>query len=72
MAVVAPALGSSIPGGLAIVAVGGVLLSHTVFGVSLDWVNDWWPVALILFGIYLVARSVMARSETKPAPSALS
>jgi len=57
-----PALAGSIPGGLAIVAVGGVLLSHTVFGVSLEWVNDWWPVALILFGVYLVARSVMARS----------
>jgi len=62
-----PALQGSVPGGLAIVAVGGVLLSHTVFGVSLEWVNDWWPAALILFGVYLVARSVMARSETKPA-----
>ena len=61
----APALAGSIPGGLAIAAVGGVLLSHTVFGVSLEWVNDWWPAALILFGVYLVARSVMARSQTK-------
>jgi TM2 domain-containing membrane protein YozV len=60
-----PALGGSIPGGVAIAAVGGVLLSHTVFGVSLEWINDWWPAALILFGVYLVARSVMARSETK-------
>ena len=62
-----PALQGSIPGGLAIVVVGGVLLSHTVFGVSLEWVNDWWPAALILFGVYLVARSVMAGPQPKAA-----
>jgi hypothetical protein len=56
-----PALGGSIPGGLAIIAVGGVLLSNTLFGVSLDWVRDWWPAALIIFGVYLVGRSMMAR-----------
>jgi TM2 domain-containing membrane protein YozV len=60
-----PALGGSIPGGLAIMAVGGVLLSNTLFGVPLDWVGDWWPAALILFGVYLVARSTMSRSSPK-------
>jgi hypothetical protein len=60
-----PGLAGSVPGGLAIVAVGGVLLSHTLFGVSLEWLNDWWPAALIVFGVYLVARSVMSRSQTK-------
>ena len=63
-----PALRGSIPGGIAIVAIGGVLLSHTGFGVSLDWLNDWWPVALIVFGVYLVARSVMSRTESAPKP----
>lgn len=57
----APALRGSIPGGLAIVAIGGVLLAHTRFGLPLDWVREWWPAALIAFGIYLVARSVTAR-----------
>ena len=60
-----PALSGSIPGGLAVVAVGGVLLSHTRFGMPLDWVNEWWPVALIAFGVYLVARSVMSRSPVQ-------
>ena len=55
-----PALRGSIPGGIAIVAAGGVLLSHTRFRMPLDWLNEWWPVALIVFGIYLVARSVMS------------
>lgn len=56
----APALGGSIPGGLAVIAVGGVLLSNTLFGVPLDWIRDWWPAALIAFGVYLVGRSVMS------------
>ena len=60
-----PALAGSIPGGLAIAVVGGVLLSHTRFRMPLDWLNEWWPVALILFGVYLVGRSVLARSQTK-------
>jgi hypothetical protein len=63
-----PALRGSIPGGLAIVAVGGVLLSHTRFGFPLDWVSEWWPAALILFGVYLVARSVMSRSQATAKP----
>jgi TM2 domain-containing membrane protein YozV len=60
-----PGLRGSIPGGIAIVAVGGVLLSHTRFGVPLDWLNEWWPAALILFGVYLVVRSVMSPAPTK-------
>lgn len=60
----APAFAGSIPGGLALAVVGGVLLSHTRFGVSLDWLNEWWPAALIVFGIYLVVRSVMSRTVT--------
>jgi hypothetical protein len=63
-----PALQGSIPGGLAIVVVGGVLLSHTRFGLPLDWLNEWWPAALILFGVYLVGRSVMSRSGATAKP----
>ena len=62
----APAIGGSIPGGLAIIAVGGVLLSNTLFGYSLDWIRDWWPAALIMFGVYLVGRSIMGGPSTKP------
>ena len=62
-----PALRGSVPGGLAIVAVGGVLLSHTRFGLPLDWLQEWWPAALILFGVYLVGWSVMTRHREVPA-----
>lgn len=56
-----PALKGSIPGGLAAIAIGGVVLSHTLFDMPLDWISDWWPVALILFGVYLVGRSVSGK-----------
>lgn len=59
----APALRGSIPGGLVIVAAGSLLLAHTRFGMPLDWVKQWWPAAFIVFGIYLVARSIMQRPK---------
>jgi hypothetical protein len=60
-----PMLQGSIPGGLAIAVVGGVLLSHTRFGLPLDWLNEWWPVALVAFGVYLVGRSILGRNAAR-------
>jgi hypothetical protein len=45
--------GSAI-GGIALVLVGVVLLSNTLFGVSLDWLEHWWPVAFIAIGAWLI------------------
>ena len=59
-----PAIRGSIPGGLAIIAVGGVLLSNTLFGVPLDWISNWWPAALVIFGVYLVGRSILGGRAT--------
>jgi len=56
----APMLRRSIPGGLAIAVVGGVLLAHTRFGMPLNWLNDWWPASLVAFGVYLVGRSIVS------------
>lgn len=65
-----PAFRGSIAGGVAIAFVGAVLLSNTRFGVSLEWVGEWWPLALIAFGLYLVGRSVIDRSRPR-GPAAL-
>jgi hypothetical protein len=61
-----PSFGGSIVGGLTLIAAGIVLLLHTQWEVSLDWLEDWWPVAPILLGVYLVARAVQERAETGP------
>jgi hypothetical protein len=56
-----PGLRGSIAGGLVLIAAGAVLLAHTAYGYSLEWVADWWPAGLLLFGVYLVAKGVVER-----------
>ena len=58
-----PDFRGSIAGGAAFVVLGFLLLMHTAFGLSLAWVADWWPLALIGFGAYLVALAVRDRRE---------
>ena len=59
----APTFRGSVAGGLAIAAAGVVLLLHTRFGLSLEWVEEWWPAALILAGAYLVWKAWQERAE---------
>ncbi len=58
-----PGLGGSRIGGATVVLAGLLLLSHTAFGMSLSWLKEWWPVAVILFGAYLFARAQADRSK---------
>lgn len=58
-----PGFRGSVAGGVAIAALGLILLLHTRFGVSLDWVGEWWPAALILGGAYLVWKAWQDRTE---------
>ena len=57
----APGLHGSILGGATLIGAGFILLLHTRFGVSLDWVRDWWPAAPMLFGAWLILRAVQER-----------
>ena len=59
-----PGIRGSIFGGGALVALGFILLLHTRFGVSLDWVEEWWPVVPIVFGIHLFVRAFQERRAT--------
>jgi hypothetical protein len=61
-----PGFRGSILGGVILILAGAILLSHTRFAVPLDWVEDWWPLALILFGLYLLVRAIQER-RTEPA-----
>lgn len=51
----------SIIGGICFLALGGILLSNTLFGVSMDWVEDWWPVALFIPGIWLIVKAIQEK-----------
>jgi hypothetical protein len=58
----APSLGGSLAGGAALIVIGLVLLSNTLFGASLEWLESWWPVALIGFGGYLVFKAMQEKA----------
>jgi len=54
--------GSAI-GGVALILVGVVLLSNTLFSVPLDWLEHWYPVAFILVGAWLIYPAIAGRKK---------
>lgn len=52
-------LGGSIMGGIVLMLFGGIALSYTKFGYSLDWLERWWPVFPLALGVYLLVRGAM-------------
>ncbi len=53
--------------GFVIVVAGAIGLSYTLFGISMEWLAHWWPVALILFGVFLMYQSLAARKKAAKA-----
>lgn len=63
MQLAVPSFGGSFGGGLALIGVGIVLLSNTLLGFSLNWFEEWWPVAPIALGAYLIWKAIQERSS---------
>jgi hypothetical protein len=61
-----PGIRGSIFGGSTLIVVGLVLLLHTRFNMSLDWIDEWWPAVPMIFGVYLVVRALMDRQAAAP------
>lgn len=64
----APDFGGSIAGGAALILIGLILLSHTLFGASLEWLEEWWPVALVGVGGWLLYKAIQERSSGESEP----
>jgi TM2 domain-containing membrane protein YozV len=60
-----PGSQGTLVGGVVMIVLGGVALSHTLFNIPLDWLEDWWPVALVIGGVLLLLQST--RKNGKPA-----
>jgi hypothetical protein len=56
-----PGIGGSIFGGLLLIAGSAIILAHTRFDVPLEWLEQWWPAAGVLLGIYLLVKGIMDR-----------
>ena len=64
-----PGFRGSIIGGATLIGGGFILLLHTRFGISLDWVEQWWPVAPMIFGAYLLVRAIQERRAAETGDS---
>jgi hypothetical protein len=51
----------TLAGGVALVIVGLIALSNTVFHLPLYWLNDWWPLGLIAVGAWLIYPTFAAK-----------
>jgi TM2 domain-containing membrane protein YozV len=51
----------TLAGGAALVVFGLILFGHTMYRLSLDWLEQWWPMVIIGLGAYLIYQAVMAR-----------
>ena len=56
------ALGS-LAGGVLLVVVGVVLFLNTMFRIPLDWLAQWWPLALIGAGAWLIYADRRAKAQ---------
>jgi hypothetical protein len=62
----------SLVGGVCLMLYGGLLFLHTAFGLPMEWVARWWPLALVGVGFWLVHASVKSRaaeSKSQSSPS---
>jgi hypothetical protein len=71
MSMTLPSFGGSIGGGVALIVVGVILLANTRFGISLEWIEEWWPLAPIGVGVYLLAKAVQERRDATSSDGSL-
>src|SRR2546422_10599989 len=64
-----PGFRGSIAGGATLIVAGFILLLHTRFGMSLDWIEQWWPVAPMILGAYLLGRAIHERQTSQTGDS---
>jgi len=55
---ISPALQGSVFGGLTLIVGGALALAHIRFGLSMAWVERWWPLAIVGLGIHLIWKAV--------------
>ncbi len=58
--------GGTIAGGGLLIAIGAVLFLNTRFDMSMAWLQEWWPLGVVVLGAYLIykARTDSAREES--------
>ena len=60
-----PGSRGSLFGGLVMIIAGGIALSYSLFDIPLHWIEQWWPMALILMGAFLLYQSIVSRNKQR-------
>lgn len=58
-----PGAHGSLLGGTLMIIAGVLALAHTRFGMPLEWIERWWPMALVLMGVYLLCQSLVKKNK---------
>jgi hypothetical protein len=61
--------GGSMVGGILLVLVGFILLLNSVADVSLEWLEDWWPLLPMGLGVYLLWQGIKDRKRLESSDS---
>jgi len=64
-----PSGNGAMAGGVGLIVLGIILLSNTMFGMSLEWLEQWWPFGLVLGGAYLVYSAAQERRNRQAGSS---
>jgi TM2 domain-containing membrane protein YozV len=57
-----PSRQGSMTGGTVLVVLGLIILGHTRFDLDLSWLEDWWPLALVALGGWLIYKARQEKS----------
>ncbi len=58
-----PGLSGSISWGITLIVIGFVLFLHTKFNISMDWLQEWWPLGIMLIGGILVYKAIKDKPD---------
>jgi len=53
-----PGAGGGMGTGIILTVMGFLIFMSTKFDMSLDWLEEWWPLALVAGGIYLIRKNI--------------
>jgi hypothetical protein len=53
----------SLAGGVALVLLGLFFFAHTQFGMPLEWLDQWWPIGLVMAGLFLLYQNWQDRKK---------
>ena len=54
----------SVTSGVILIVIGGLLFLDAKFDISLEWLEDWWPLGLVALGIYLLQKGRRERHHS--------